>query len=644
MKETLQFKKLFEPLYIGKMKLRNRIVMAPMATDYATVDGFVTEQLKDYYEARAKGGAGLIIIEATCVDFPEGRGLIRELRVDDDSYIRGLGELAQAIQRHGARATLQLLHAGREAKKFITHIQPVAPSPIPSPGGDQPRELTIREIQVIVERFAKAAERAKRAGFDAVEIHGAHHYLFAQFLSRAANRRQDAYGGSLQNRARILIEVIRAIRGSVGGDYPILCRINSEDRVGDGIAAEEMREVAPMIQGAGADAIHVSGWPPGIVRFPPMAEPPGNLLPLAEGVKKVVTIPVIGVGRITPEVGEQAIRENRVDLVAIGKALIADPDLPNKVASGRLNDIIPCIGDLHCHRTAADWLNPDRHLHCTVNAMTGREREYALSPAKKGKNVMVVGGGPAGMEAASVAALRGHRVTLYEKSGRLGGQLLLAALPPYKDRINTLTEYLERRLRQLAIDVQLHREVTSRLVADLKPDVVVIATGGSPSAPKIPGIDRSSVVFATDVLSGRATTGSKIVVIGGGLVGCETAEFLAEKGRKVTIVEMLEEMAVEFTSLVRMPLLQRLASKGIDMLTSAICEEITNKGVTVTKEGKRQNLEADTIVLATGMTANRELVEQLRGKVPEIYAIGDCVEPRRIPEAIADGARVGRAI
>jgi 2,4-dienoyl-CoA reductase-like NADH-dependent reductase (Old Yellow Enzyme family)/thioredoxin reductase len=647
MGSRLQFKKLFEPVRIGEMEVRNRIVLSPMETNLGSNDGYVTERLKDYYEERAKGGAGLVIVGFACVDSPVGRRLSHQLFVDDDRFIPGLTELAKVIKRHDARAALQLVHAGR------TGTQPVAPSAIAKPGEKPPRELTVTEIKDLVAHHARAAERAKKAGFDAVEIHAAHSYLIANFLSPVWNKRKDAYGGDLEGRAKLLLEIVKSVRESVGPTFPFWCRINgAEIGMEGGSTIKDGQALARMLEEAGVNAINVSAtsmepiwinfWVVEGESLPPTAHPPGFLIYLAEAMKRVVNVPVIAIGRITPEVGEKSLREQKVDLVAIGKALFADAELPNKVASERLEDIRPCICCLNCIERVVFM---DTAVGCSVNAALGKEREYAIRPADKKKRVMVAGGGPAGMEAARVAALRGHQVWLYEKGNSLGGQLRLAATPPYKSVIGRFSDYLQTQIRKLGVKVNLGKELTLSLVKEMKPDVVIVATGMISITAHIAGIDRENVVTAEDVLTGKAETGNRIIVIGGGVTGCETAEFLAKKGNKVTIVEMLDNLAVNMGTQARRLLLDKLAAQEVTVLTGVKCEEATDRGLVVVDGGeRRQSLETDTIVLAVGGRSNRGLFEALKGEVPEIYLAGDCVEPGHIIEAVADGSKLGRII
>lgn len=645
------FSRLFESARIGEMELKNRIVMPAMGTNLGTPEGYVTGQIKDYYEERAKGGVGLVIVEVTCIDSPTGKTVARQLVVDDDRFISGLSELAEAIHRHGAKAILQLHHAGRGAKSAITHTQPVAPSAIPMPlvtavgyEGEIPRELSISEIKDLVSKFGEAGERAKRAGFDGIEIHATGFYLVAQFLSSTSNKRQDEYGGELRNRARFLLDIIKAVKEAAGQTYPVLCKLSAREFGPEaGITLEEGQQIAQMAQEAGADAIEVAGMVWGVsprIR-PPTSERPGSFLPFIEAIKKVVTIPVIGGGRIDPELGEKVLEEGKADFIAIGKGLITDPQLPAKAASGRIDEIRPCIG---CIRCIDNVTQQGGGLVCAVNAAASREREYGLGPAERSKRVLVIGGGPAGMEAARVAALRGHQVALYEKESSLGGQLLQAVVPPHKDNLAKLIDYLTTQMMKPGITVKLGLEATPELVEEAQPDVLILATGATSLVPDIPGIDRPTVVTARQVLDGEEV-GERVVVIGGALVGCETAEFLAEQGKMVTILEILDEVATGIIPALRSLLLSRLADKGVTMMTSVKCQEVTDRGIAIiTKEGQKQTIEADNVVIAAGAKSNKALLEALEDKISEIYAIGDCLEPQGILEAIADGYRIGRII
>jgi len=612
--------------------------MPPMATKYSSEDGFVTDQLKDYYAARARGGVGLVIVEASCVDAPAGKGWQRQLMIDDDRFVRALAGLVHVVKQHGAKIAIQLHHAGPETRSSITGVQPVAPSPIPKPEREMPRELTTEEVSELVLRFARAAQRAQSAGFDGVEIHGAHGYLVAQFLSSFFNKRSDVYGRGINGRARFLSEIIQKTKELAGKEYPVWCRINGREFGAQaGLSSEEAQEVARMVQNAGAHAIHVSVLAYGVSprTVPPMAQPPGNLVRFAEAIKSVVAIPVIAVGRIDPATAEMVIAEGRADLIAIGRALIADPELPNKAASGKLDDIRPCIGCQTCLDCVTTWHEPVR---CVVNPAAGKERECAVQRADSPKSVFVIGGGPAGMEAARVSALRGHNVVLYDRGETLGGQLLLASIAPYKEVLETFANYQRTQLSRVGVKVELGQEVRAALVEEAEPDAVILATGTRLLVPQIPGVDRSNVVSSLDVLAGKVEVGNKVAVIGAEVVGCETAEFLADKGKKVTLMRRGEDMATKLNPSSREHLIARLEAKGVTMLTGVQYQEITDQGVIITtREGERQTVEADTVVLAAGSLPDTELYETLKGKVPELYLVGDCVEPRNIMSAVADG-------
>lgn len=636
--------RLWEPFQMRQMELRNRIVMPPMVTRYGSEEGYVTERTRNYYEARAQGGAGLIIIEATYIH-PVGQSFANQLGISDDRFIPGMTELVQAIHKHGAKAAVQLIHGGREASSQLTRMQLVAPSRLPGSSGEMPRELTVDEIAQTAAFFAEAALRVKKAGFDGVEIHGAHGYLIDQFLSRSANKRQDAYGGDLRHRARFLVEVIKAVKVAVGEKYPVWCRINGRQYgVEGGATLEEAQETARMAQNAGADAIHVTAYgPTSPVNFTTAIFRPAILEDLAEGIKKAISVPVIAVGRFTPEAGERILEQGKADLIAIGKGLLADPELPRKVAAGKLEDINPCILCMGCRDSLRSTTVVG--IQCHVNPVLGREGEYKIVPAKKSKRVLVVGGGPAGMEAARVAALRGHQVTLYEKEDRLGGQLVQAAIPPHKDRIKALVRYFETQVKKLGVKVVLGKEATATLVKQLKPDVVILSTGVTPFTPEIPGLNKANVVQARDILESEVEVGNNVVVIGGELVGCETAEFLAEKGKKVTVTRRGPEMASKMAPAVRTFLLDRLSASGVTLLTRVRYNKVTPQGlVLTTDDGETKTIKADSIVLAAGAIPNRKLLEELKGEVPEIHLVGDCVEPRTIRDAIVDGFHIALKI
>ena len=639
------FPKLFEPCKIGQMGLVNRLVMPPMGNNYGTEDGYVTERLIDYYKERAKDGPGLIITEMVCTESPLGRRGSHQLRIDDDSYIEGLSRLTEHIHECKRKIALQICHAGILAGTRDLGLLPVGPSAVENFGGLKGRELTRDEIEVIIANFVKAALRGKKANFDGIEVHAAHGYLLAQFLSSAWNKRQDDFGGTIRNKARILTEIISRIRLEVGKNYPVWCRINGKEYgIEHGLTIHEAKEIAHLAEKAGCDAIHVSGFGYGAYygyNRGGAENSSGNLAYLAAEIKKVVTVPVIAVGKINLNMGEQLVRESKADFIAIGRGQIADPNLVKKAAKGRLDEIRPCIS---CNVCVDDLISQDVSLHCSVNASVGKEREYKIQQAPKKKKVLVIGGGPGGMEAAIVAALRGHEVTIMEKQPQLGGKLILAAIPPYKNEIQLFTDYLIARIKKSGIKVELEKEADLYSVKKFKPDVVILATGSTPLVPKIQGINNKKVVFAEDVLAGKET-GPRVVIIGGGLVGCETGEFLVEKGKTVTIIEMLNEIAVGVGISFKIGLINRLAAGGVTMLTGAKCREINEKYVLVTtNEGKEQTITADSMVLAVGAQPDIKLLKDIKDLAPEIHLIGDCVKPRRIINAIGEGHRIGLSI
>ena len=637
--------KILEPISIGSLELKNRIVMPPMSTNFANEDGSVSERQIRYYEARAIGGVGLIIVEATCIESSIGKLNPIQLCIDNDKFIAGLNELAEAITRYGARAAIQLHHAGRRAR-VTNGKQPISASDgLLTPIGLKTRALTIKEIEELIELFAKAAERAKIAGFEAIELHGAHGYLIGQFLSPLTNKRIDKYGGDTNGRARFAIEIVERIKEKLGENFPIIFRISGDEYIDGGLKIEEAKLISKLLEKAGVDALHVSAgayetrhW-----TSAPMCIPRGYLIHLAEKIKQVVNIPIITVGRINDlYLAEDIIKSGKADLVSIGRALIADPEIINKTLNGKIEDIRRCIA---CNRCLSR-LDEKLHIACSVNPLTGKEYKIKIEKAIKSKKVLIIGGGPAGMEAARVAAIRGHEVILCEENDKLGGQLILATIPPYKEEMKSILEYYNQKLNELEIEIKLRKKITLRDIEKISPEVIILATGAKPFIPPIPGIKSKNVVTAWDVLMNNEKLGENVLIVGGGMVGCETAEYLAESGRNVTIVEMLPNIAIDVEIRSRVFLLNRLSSNNkVKILVNTKLEEIIdNKAVLVSNKNIKKVLEVDNIILACGSKPNNELAKIIKPIFKETYEIGDCKKPRKVLEAIHEGFHIGNLI
>jgi 2,4-dienoyl-CoA reductase-like NADH-dependent reductase (Old Yellow Enzyme family) len=630
--------KLLEPIQVGSMLIRNRIVMSPMETRLSRPDGSTTKVMIDYYSERAKGGVGAIIVENTFVDDKNSRSSFVSSGIYNDHMIASKNELAEAIQANGVAAILQISHGGRQANPLATGRQPVAPSPIPCKFiGAMPRELTIAEIEEIQNAFTEAARRAQQAGFDGVEIHGAHGYLICEFLSPYTNRRTDKYGGGFKNRARFPLEIIRKVREKVGSEFIVGYRMSGDEFVPGGLTLEETSRFARMLEEASVDYIHVSaGIYESMPKFiAPMYIESPNLVHLAEGIKKAVNIPVITVGAFDVETGEEALQKGKADLVAFGRALIADPELPHKLASGRTDDIRPCI---RANEGCITRFMLAQTIRCEVNPACGRESEFKITPAAIKRRVMVIGGGIAGIEAARIAALRGHKVTLIEKGEKLGGHLTEASVPKFKREMSQLLDWATNQISKSNVNIQLKTEVTPSLIQKLKPEVLIIAVGSDFTVPAVPGVDKVCVTMANDVLLGKKAIGNKVVVLDAGLIGCETALYITEElKKKVTIVDMLDEMLIGTEILSKIALTERLEKAGVEIHLGWHLDKITDEGVVCTDSKKgEQQIEADTVVLATGLAANKELVEKFKYLTQEVYIIGDCAKARKIYNCFED--------
>jgi 2,4-dienoyl-CoA reductase-like NADH-dependent reductase (Old Yellow Enzyme family)/NADPH-dependent 2,4-dienoyl-CoA reductase/sulfur reductase-like enzyme len=705
-----EFSDLMSPAKIGELELRNRIIMTPMGSNLAQHDGHCGERIQRYYEARAKGGAGMITVGVGAIAWPAGSCNPNQVAISSDEFLPGLIALTDRVHQHGCKAAIQLQHAGKVAVCDIAAGRPMLVPSIPKTGEDDMMQAlteqevsafvknftadgakieykvaTQEDIQWLINTFAEAADRAKRAGFDGVELHAGHGYILSEFLSPHVNTRDDQYGGCLENRARLLVEVIKAVKHKVGKSFPVWCRLDAKEyRVEGGIQFEDAIRTAELAEAAGIDAIHVSAYgnPTCGIAFTeaPLVHQAGGYIDFAAGIKARVNVPVIAVGRIEPSVANTIIKQGKADFVAMGRKLLADPELPNKLAKNRARDIRPCI---YCY-TCVSQIFINKSVMCAVNAATGHETEFEITPVVQAKKVLVVGGGPAGMEAARVAALRGHQVTLCERSARLGGTVFFSSLV-YAEN-GKLVEYLERQVRNLAIDIRLGVTVDFDFIEQSKPDAVIIATGAKRDAPAIDGANRKNV-FSGDELRKLLTgedpsiaktklsiaqrammsagsvisvtdsadkmrelsklwmpLGKRVVIIGGGLVGVELAEFLVERGRRVSVLEEGDKLGVELAVVRRWRVLHMLREEDVELIANASVHLIDDEGVHYRCGNESKVVGADSIILASGAKANNDLSAMLQSLDIPIWQVGDCSGVSYIEGAMHEGSRAGREV
>ncbi len=623
---------IMEPLQVGPCTFRNRIMMAAMETRLSTPLGDTTREMCDYYEERAKGGAAAIVVENTYVDDIASRSSLASSGLYNDQLIAGKFRLAEAIRRHGALAILQLSHGGLQANPLaVPGQEAVAPSAVASKFvGRMPRALERDEIISIEDAFAEAARRAQQAGFDGVEIHGAHGYLVCEFLSPYTNRRNDEYGGSLENRARFALNILRKVRAKVGRNFLVGIRLSGEEKVEGGITIQDACAYGRMFEDY-ADYIHVSvgnyetmaTW-----MISPMYRPAHAIVDLAAAMKKAVTkAKVVTVNALTPATAEDALEKGSADLVAFARPLLADPYMPQKIRDGHPDDIRPCMRG---HEGCISLFFRGCPIRCEVNPQAGQEREYQIHPVaeEKRKKIAVVGGGMAGMEAARVARLYGHDVTLIERSGCLGGHFVEASEPEFKSGARGDLDWLVNQVRKSDIRVLMNTEATPELLRNLKPDAVILAVGSDYVVPPIRGIENT--ITADRALLEKGSVKGRTVIIGGGLVGSETALALARKGTDVTVLEMLPDIVMQDEPLSQIAIRGELASAHAKIICGAKVTEIRRDGVEYEKDGKRECAAADTVIAALGLKARRSVVESLVNVCPDTRVIGDAVRGRKL--------------
>ena len=660
---------LFTPIRIGPMLVKNRIAMSstergsPVMCRDSGDDAGLHEDHVAMYSARARGGVGIIIMEDTDVDSQTGAiagyhtGTPGHPCLDRDVFIPAFEELAVAVHVFGAKIVPNLRHLGSVAIPK-DGSPPLSASPTPSPLPSRFRhrrgldavEATPEQIAELQSKFAEAAFRAKRAGFDGVQLAGHHGFLINQFLSPLTNRRKDRFGGPLQNRMRFALELVSQVRSAIGGGMAIIFALSADDLVEGGLTLAESKTIAKELEGVGVDAIHVVPgtifpWPHGHRAIPAMGSPHGVFVDIAYEIKKSIDIPVIANGRIkTPRLAPEIVAGGKADLVSMTRALIADPDWPLKVMQGREEDIIPCIACNFCLEAVPSKLTG----RCTVNPDWGRELRGGLS-TRSPKSVVVVGGGSAGLEAAITATLRGHSVRLFEKTRELGGQLNIAHLPPGKEEIAPFRDYLIRRARQLGVPIELGVTVHPELIKEWSPDVLIIATGATPVLLNGHGGSSLTIAPAWEVLKGSVQAGWEVVVAGGGATGCEVAEYLASRGWRVTILEMGVELARDMNPIgesMRYHMLERLQKYEVNVLLQTKFVRVDGREIVVEdKEGQIQGLYADTLVTSFGVVPNSDLdqLEMVR-LVPEVYLVGDRLKPGNLRDATWSAARVAEAI
>lgn len=637
-------KHLFTSFAIRNCQLQNRIVMPGLASFLIEDDGTITDKTVEHYRLRAAGGPAMVIVEA-CAVSPEGIVSPHQARIYDDRFIEGLARIAAAMKAEGSVPAVQIHHGGRQTSAKVINQQPVAPSPLPCPSiRGEVTPLTIEGIEILVRQFGDAAARAVEAGFELIEIHGAHGYLVNQFLSRFSNIRDDAYGGDIAGRTRFAEEIVREVRNRVGQAFPISFKISAMEFVKDGLDVDESIQILKILIDASVDVVQVSAGNDATPEWisQPMFMQKACLAGYAGKIKKALNVPIMTVGRINdPLVADELIEKGLADLICIGRGLLADPEMPKKAKEGRLDDIRRCIA---CN-TCMESIFRKGRIECLVNPVLGREEEMAFHPAKTRKKVMVIGAGPGGLNVAWVAARRGHDVHLFERQSEIGGQLILGSVSAYKKELLNLIRFQKRQIERFGVTCHLNQEVTKDTIAFQSPDVVILATGSIPVFPPVEGIDKPIVIPMDQALNHSSRMGSKkAVVIGGGAIGCEVALHLSEKGCDVTIVEMLPKIGARLESMTKKIFIRKLVDNGVAIKTGFKLIRVEDNGVVVANGKEEVFIEADAVVIAVGSRPDDRLYREIKEAGYEIHQIGDCLEPRSAKSAIYEGAVLGRSI